>query len=89
YAVSGKRAEARQVLEELNQLRKRRYVSAYLVAVIHTGLGERDQAWAWLEKAHEERASWLSQFLKVDPRFDSLRSDPRYADLLRRMNFPD
>ncbi|MGH9863004.1 MAG: tetratricopeptide repeat protein [Candidatus Acidiferrales bacterium] len=88
YAVSGKRAEAQKVLEELNQLRKRRYVSAYLVAVIHAGLGEKDQAWAWLENAYEERASWLGWMLKVDPRLDPLRSDPRFADLLRRMNFP-
>jgi len=88
YAVSGRTAAARKVLEELNQLRQRRYVSAYFMALPYAGLGEKDQAWAWLEKAYEERASWLSDQFKVDPRFDSLRSDPRYQDLLRRMNLP-
>jgi len=88
YAVSGRAAEARKVLEELNQLGKRRYVSAYFIAAIYAGLGEKDQAWAWLEKAYEERASWLSNQVKVDPRFDSLRSDPRYQGLLRRMGLP-
>lgn len=88
YAVSGKKQEARKILEELDQLRKRRYVSAYYIAAIYAGLGEKDQAWAWLEKAYEERASWLNVRFKVDPRFDSLHSDPRYQDLLRRMNIP-
>jgi len=58
------------------------------MAVIHAGLGEKDQAWAWFDKAYEERASWLSQEFKADPRLDSLRSDPRYQDLLRRMGLP-
>ena len=88
YAVSGKKEEARKILEELDQLRKRRYVSAYYFAAIYAGLGEKDQAWAWLEKAYEERASWLNVRFKVDPRFDSLHSDPRYQDLLRRMKIP-
>ncbi len=88
YAVSGKKQDARKILEELDQLGKRRYVSAYYIAAIYTGLGEKDQAWTWLEKAYEERASWLSVRFKVDPRFDSLHSDPRFQDLLRRMNLP-
>ena len=86
YAVAGRAPEARKVLEELHPLRKRgRYVSAYYIATIYAGLGEKDQAWAWLEKSYEERASWLSNQFKFDPRFDSLRADPRYHDLLRRM----
>ena len=88
YAVSGKTAEAHKVLRELNQLRNRRYVSAYFIAAIYAGLGEKEQTWAWLEKAYEERASWLSDQFKVDARFDSLRSDPRYQDFLRRMGLP-
>lgn len=65
------------------------YISAtYFIAAIHAGLGQKDQAWAWLEKAYDERATWLSMILKVDPRLDSLRSDPRFRDLLRRMNLP-
>jgi len=88
YAVSGKRSEARRVLDELTRLRERKYVSAYWIALIYVGLAERDQAWAWLEKVYEERASWLANDFKVDPRLDGLRSDPRYQDLLRRMGLP-
>src|SRR5262249_7230061 len=77
YAISGKTAEARRVLEQLNQLRQRRYVSAYFMALPYVGLGEKEQAWAWFEKAYEERASWLGSEFKGDPRLDSLRSEPR------------
>jgi hypothetical protein len=59
-------------------------VSAYGVAKIHEGLGEKDQAFAWLERAITERDTNVIS-LKVDPEFDSLRSDPRFADLLRRI----
>jgi tetratricopeptide (TPR) repeat protein len=85
YAVSGKRSEARKVLEELHQLREQRYVSAYWIAVVYAGLGENDQAWEWFERAYEERASFLSHDFKTDPRLDGLRSDPRYQDLQKRM----
>ena len=88
YAVAGKRAEARKGLNELNELSKRRYVEADLIALIHIGLGDHDQALKWLERAYEERAVKLV-LLKVDPRLDPLRSVPRFQDLLRRMNFPE
>jgi serine/threonine protein kinase/TolB-like protein/Tfp pilus assembly protein PilF len=87
YAVSGKRAEARKVLNELNDVSKQIYVSPYNIAQIYAGLGEKDQALAWLERAFAERSTWMT-YLKVDPGLDSLRSDPRFQDLLRRMNFP-
>jgi len=87
YAMSGRRAEARKVLEELRERSKREYISSYFVATIYAGLGSKDQAFAWLQKAFEDRADELV-FLKADPRFDPLRSDPRFQDLLRRMNFP-
>jgi hypothetical protein len=61
------------------------YVSPWLRALIHTGLRNKDQAFIWLEKAYEDRAVNL-MFLKVEPILDALRSDPRYADLMRRMN---
>ena len=83
YAASGKTAEARQVLTDLHELETRRYVSPYTVAAIHTGLGERDQAFKWLERAYEERDVWLMN-LKVDPVFAKLRSDKRFQDLLTR-----
>jgi len=83
YAASGKSVEARQVLGELRDLQNRRYVSPYTVAAIYTGLGEKDQAFKWLEKAFEERDVWLMN-LKVDPVFSRLRTDKRFGDLLTR-----
>jgi tetratricopeptide (TPR) repeat protein len=87
YAVSGKRAEARKVLDELSEVSKQIYVSPYDIALIYAGLGEKDQALAWLERAFAERCTWMP-LLRVDPELDNLRSDPRFQDLLRRMNFP-
>ncbi|PYY20525.1 MAG: hypothetical protein DMG62_23305 [Acidobacteria bacterium] len=87
YGVSGKRHEAVMVLERLRTISATSYVSAFSFAVVHVGLGHNDDAFTWLQKAYDERAPELV-FLKVDPRFDSLRSDTRYQDLLRRMNFP-
>jgi TolB-like protein/DNA-binding winged helix-turn-helix (wHTH) protein/Tfp pilus assembly protein PilF len=84
YAVSGQAEEAKKILDELKKISKRRYVSSYEIAVIYAGLGDKDKALEWLERAYEERASFLI-FLKVDPRLDSLRPDPRFQDLLRRM----
>ena len=89
YAASGKTAEARQVLTDLHDLSEApdagttRYVSPYTVAAIYTGLGEKDQAFKWLERAYEERDVWLMN-LKVDPVFAKLRSDKRFQDLLTR-----
>lgn len=83
YAASGMTAEARQVLGELRDLEGRRYVSPYTVAGIYTGLGEKEQAFKWLEKAYDERDVWLVN-LKVDPVFSRLRSDRRFQNLLTR-----
>ncbi|HEY3038346.1 MAG TPA: winged helix-turn-helix domain-containing protein [Pyrinomonadaceae bacterium] len=89
YAASGKTAEAQQVLSDLDDLgelqetENRRYVSPYTVAAIYTGLGDKDQAFKWLERAYEERDVWLMN-LKVDPVFAKLRSDKRFQDLLTR-----
>ncbi len=88
YAVSGKRGEAQKVLERLIELSKRRYVPSYEISVIYAGLGDKEQAFAWLQKAYEERdSSWLLD-VNLDPRFDDLRSDPRFADLVRRVGLP-
>ena len=82
YAVSGNMNEAQRVIDDLEELSKQRYVSSYHIALIYTGLGENDRAFEWLEKAYEERADLLV-YIKVEPRLDSLRGDPRFADLLR------
>jgi eukaryotic-like serine/threonine-protein kinase len=86
YAVSGDRGEAQKALDELTKLSERRYVSAYGVAVVHAGLGEKEQALRWLEKAVEQR-DYMNR-LKVDPRLDPLRTDPRFSELLRKVGLP-
>jgi tetratricopeptide (TPR) repeat protein len=84
YAVSGKNAEAKQVLNDLQQVQEQRYVSPYTVAAIHAGLGDQDQAFKWLETAVEGRDIWLMN-LKVDPVFAKLRSNRKFTDLLARI----
>jgi TolB-like protein/DNA-binding winged helix-turn-helix (wHTH) protein/Flp pilus assembly protein TadD len=86
YAASGRKDEARKILRELDQQSKYRYVSPYDRALIFTGLGENDQALAWLEKAEEQQVPL--HHINVDRRFKSLRSDKRYQELLRRSGFP-
>lgn len=88
YAASGKTDEARKVLSELHDLSEApgpgtRYVSPYTIAAIHTALGDKDQAFKWLERANEERDVWLMN-LKVDPVFAKLRTEKRFQDLLTR-----
>jgi len=84
YAASGKTAEAKQVLNDLQQLQGQRYVSPYTVAAIHAGLGNQTEAFKWLEKAVEERDIWLMN-LKVDPVFAKLRSQRQFNDILGRI----
>jgi DNA-binding winged helix-turn-helix (wHTH) protein/TolB-like protein len=84
YAVSGKREEAQQVLNDLQQLQSQRYVSPYTVAAIYVGLGDHEQAFKWLDTAAEERDLWLMN-LKVDPVFVKLRQNRRFTDLLARI----
>ncbi|HKS28511.1 MAG TPA: protein kinase [Pyrinomonadaceae bacterium] len=84
YAVAGETEAAHHVLDELKERGKGLYVSPFDLALIYAGLGERDEALLWLEKAYEERNQWLT-WLKVEPRLDSLRRDPRFSDLVRRV----
>jgi tetratricopeptide (TPR) repeat protein len=87
HAQLGERNQALQMLDELKGLSKQTYVPAFFFAIIYLGLGEKDQAFAWLEKAYDQRSSGIL-FLKYDPIWDPLRSDPRFADLLRRIGLP-
>ncbi|HEY8181087.1 MAG TPA: protein kinase [Thermoanaerobaculia bacterium] len=84
YAVSGRRSEAQKILSDLQKRSKRVYVSPCLIAYMHLGLGDADQAIAWLEKGYEERDPWMI-WLKSAPQWDDLRSDKRFQDLLRRI----
>jgi Flp pilus assembly protein TadD len=86
-AKSGKQAEARALLEELLKLSTERYVSPYNIALIYNGLNERDETLAWLEKGYEQRDPKMV-FLRVEPKWNNLRADPRFQDLLRRVGFP-
>ena len=83
-AVSGKRSEAKKVLDELMSMAKQRYVPPYNIGIVFAGLAEREQALAWLEKAYEDRDVRLV-FLKVEPKWDDLRAHPRFTSLLHRV----
>ncbi len=86
YAVAGGRAEALKVIDKLTQLSKQMHVPPSYMAAIHVGLVEKDKAFEWLEKGYEERSIGFGFGINPDPIWDPLRSDPRFADLLRRMN---
>ena len=83
YALSGKRREAQEVLDELKEMAKQSYVAPLSMAVIYDGFGDKEEAISWLEKAFAEGRTNMG--LKVDPTWDSLRPEPRFQDLLRRM----
>ncbi|MCH7987103.1 MAG: protein kinase [Acidobacteria bacterium] len=87
YAAAGKRREALRVLDELMEESNQSYVSPARIAIVYVWLGDKDQAFAWLEKAYQERSSLVGH-VNADPIFDPLRSDPRFQSLLRRLNFP-
>jgi len=87
YAVSGRRADALKIAQQFKDLASHAYVDFYQVAEIYAALGDKDEAFRLLEKAYEEHSSNMP-FLAVDPFWDGIRSDPRYADLLRRMSLP-
>lgn len=87
YALAGNKSRASQILGELQARAKREDVSALYPALIHAGLGEKDAAFAGLEEAFEERATYILA-LKYAPFYDPLRSDPRFDDLLKRMGLP-
>jgi len=88
YAITGKRPEAQTVLNELKRISREEYLPPTSIALIYAGLDEKDQAFAELQKGYEQRAFQM-QWIKLDPRWDSLRSDPRFHDLIRRMGMPE
>ena len=83
YAIAGNHEEAREILAQLDEESKTRHVSAYHVAVIHGALGEIDEGFRWLDLAFEEQSPWVG-YMRVDPRLDPFRSDPRFDALLQK-----
>lgn len=88
YATSGKKAEAEKIVGDLQRESKTGYVSPYMIAAIYSGLGQKDKAFEFLEKAYQERSPDIAYFIKADLRMDPLRSDPRFQDLLGRIRLP-
>lgn len=88
YARAGRRTEALRVLDELHRRRQTGYVPAAAFLNAYLGLGDNERAFAWLERASQERSN-ITQYLKVHPFFDPLRADPRFAQFLRRASFPE
>src|SRR4029453_417585 len=87
YAVGGEHERAIELLGKLDAQGRERYVPAYDRAVIYAGLNQHDLALNWLQRAYDEHSSWIS-YLNVEPRLDPLRSDPRFADLVRQVGLP-
>jgi TolB-like protein/predicted Ser/Thr protein kinase len=85
YARMGKTGEARAILREVLDLAARKYVSADQVAMIYANVGEKGQAFVWLDKACEAHSGWLISGNLLSPQFDPIRADPRYAALLKKM----
>src|SRR5712692_10325495 len=86
YAVSGQIGEAENVLANLKERSKGDYVSPYSIAKIYVGLGEKDLAFEWLQRAYDERSEYLI-WLRIDPRLDRIREDARYRKLMQRVGF--
>jgi tetratricopeptide (TPR) repeat protein len=86
YAVSGRQEKARDLLNRMLDLRTRRYVDAYLIGEVYAGLGEKEKAFEWLNKAYEEHAGQMI-FIKIDPWIKNLHSDPRYKALVKKVGF--
>ncbi|MBA3914752.1 MAG: hypothetical protein H0X25_13090 [Acidobacteriales bacterium] len=76
------------MLDHLKELSTYNYVAPYNVAVIYVGLGEKEEAFAWLNRAYEERSYTLVEYLTTDARLEPLHSDPRFAELVRRIGLP-
>jgi len=84
--VTGAQAEARKVLDQVLSLSQKRYVPPSFIAVVYVGLGDRERAFQWFEKALEEH--WMHAWVLPDPRLDPIRSDPRFRNLTQRMGLP-
>jgi hypothetical protein len=86
-ATAGRTDEAQQILAELERLASRKFVTSYGIGLVYAGLGQDDAAFASLNKAFDVRSHWLV-WLRLDPRWNALRPDPRFVEFVRRMRFP-
>jgi len=87
YAISGKTEQAQAIIAALKSESSSASPTDVEIAIVYTGLGDRDQTFAWLEKAYQRRSEYLTYFFRVNPMFDGLHSDPRFANLVRRIGF--
>ena len=85
YGLSENKREAEKILDQLKELSKQRYVSAYSFALVYIGLGEKDEALRWLEKSYDDRAGSDVGWIRVDPLLDPLRGDPRFEALAEKI----
>ena len=88
YGVSGRKADAQKAIDHLKELSASKWVAPYNVALIYAGLGDKEQTFAWLEKAFKDRSYYLGQEFSTDSRLDFLKTDPRFADLWKRVGLP-
>ena len=84
YAASGDKKEAEKISEKLRERSRHQYVPSYWIAMLRIGFGDKDESFTWLERAFQERSSWLV-WAGVEPRFDTLRSDQRFGLLMAKM----
>jgi tetratricopeptide (TPR) repeat protein len=87
YAVSGEKSAAERVIRELNELSAHKYVNPFEIALIYVGLGEKNHAFEWLDRAYQERSDMMV-YLNADPRLDPVRSEPRFDQLVRKVGIP-
>lgn len=88
YALAGKRSDAAAILQGMLQSARTTYLSPYMIAAVYAGLGDKDRAFQFLEKAYQERSTDLPYFLQADLRMDALRSDPRLREIEQRLRLP-
>jgi TolB-like protein/Tfp pilus assembly protein PilF len=88
YGFSGNKAEAMKIVDELKELSKQRYVSAYSFALVYLGLGDKEEALRWLAKSYQDRAGDALRYIRVEPLLDPLRGDPRFEELVAKVFAP-